>query len=146
MKANWTSEWAGGGDVQKCLWVPSKNLRLTFPVCVRHESAQCSGHGRFVCQWCFSFWFPYGNWDFLFLYLLQHFLPRQFLNVRSVHVLCEGNVSEWWERIIAIYSLENTTASLLSLPVLSQDVECATEWMCQEKGEGVVKFFASLGG
>lgn len=48
----------GGGDVQKRLWVPSKNLRLTFPVCVRHESAQCSGHGRFVCQWCFSFWFP----------------------------------------------------------------------------------------
>lgn len=94
----------------------------------------------------FQFLVSYGNWDFLFLYLLQHFLPRQFLNVRSVHVLCEGNVSEWWERIIAIYSLENTTASLLSLPVLSQDVECVTEWMCQEKGEGVVKFFASLGG
>lgn len=146
MEANWTSEWAGGGRCAKTSLSSQQESEIDISCLCKAWISTVFWAWKVCLPVMFQFLVSYGNWDFLFLYLLQHFLPRQFLNVRSVHVLCEGNVSEWWERIIAIYSLENTTASLLSLPVLSQDVECVTEWMCQEKGEGVVKFFASLGG
>lgn len=152
MEANWTSEWARGeakcerGRCAKTSLSSQQESEIDISCLCKAWISTVFWAWKVCLPVMFQFLVSYGNWDFLFLYLLQQFLPRQFLNVRSVHVLCEGNASEWWERIIAIYSLENTTASLLSLPVLSQDVECVTEWMCQEKGEGVVKFFASLGG
>lgn len=80
----------------------SRNLRLTFPVCVRHESAQCSRRiGLVVCLrhspvYSFLTWWL----GLLIPHLLQQLFPTQYLWMGTV--LREGNGSQRWEMMLFI--------------------------------------------
>ena len=66
---------------------PGRSLRLTFPVCVRHESAHCS---RLVVCLCHSSVYSFLTWwlGLLLPHLLQQLLPTQYFWMGTVFMCC----------------------------------------------------------
>lgn len=66
---------------------PGRSLRLTFPVCVRHESAHCS---KLVVCLCHSSVYSFLTWwlGLLIPHLLQQLLPTQYFSMGTVFMCC----------------------------------------------------------
>lgn len=121
--------WKRGNDGAKMPQRSSRNHRLIFPVCVP------GAEGLIVCLW-YSPLYSFLTW---WLGLpIPHLLQQTILlNGHSVHVLREGNGSQWWEMMIAIYR----ALKIPQLPLLCQSLarcwEFVTDWISlKKKGRG----------